>query len=61
VSSCEHESAACLRFDQRILRGEELLVTAAVRVVCLAAANFRPKRLPAAIVEAMSVSSPEPV
>lgn len=61
VSSCEQEGAACLRFDQRILRGEELLVTAAVRVVCLAAANFRPKRLPAAIVEAMSVGSPEPV
>ena len=57
----EQESAACLRFDQRILRGEELLVTASVRVVSLAAATFRPKRLPAAIVEAMSVGSPEPV
>ena len=59
--TCEQEGAACLRFDQRILRGEELLVTASVRVVSLAAATFRPKRLPAAIVEAMSVSSPEPV
>lgn len=61
ISTCEQEGAACLRFDQRILRGEELLVTASVRVVSLAAATFRPKRLPAAIVEAMSVSSPEPV
>lgn len=61
VSTCEQEGAACLRFDQRILRNEELLVTASVRVVCLGAATFRPKRLPAAIVEAMSVSSPEPV
>ena len=61
ISTCEQEGAACLRFDQRILRGEELLVTASVRVVSLAAATFRPKRLPAAIVEAMSVGSPEPV
>jgi acyl-CoA thioester hydrolase len=61
TSTCEQESAACLRFDQRINRGEELLVTASVRVACLDAATFRPKRLPAVIVEAMSVSSPEPV
>jgi acyl-CoA thioester hydrolase len=56
VSTCHHESAACLRFDQRILRDEELLVTAAVRVACLDAGSFRPKRLPAAIVEAMATS-----
>jgi acyl-CoA thioester hydrolase len=61
LSTCEQEGAACLRFDQRILRDEELLVSASVRVVCLGAATFRPKRLPAAIVEAMSVGSPEPV
>jgi acyl-CoA thioester hydrolase len=61
VSTCEQERAACLRFDQRILRDSELLVTASCRVACLDAATFRPKRLPAAIVEAMSVSSPEPV
>jgi acyl-CoA thioester hydrolase len=61
ISTCEQESAACLRFDQRILRDAELLVTASCRVACLDAATFRPKRLPAAIVEAMSVSSPEPV
>jgi len=59
--TCEHESAACLRFDQRILRGADLLVTASCRVACLDAATFRPKRLPANIVEAVSVSSPEPV
>ena len=61
LCTCEQESAACLRFDQRILRDAELLVTASCRVACLDAATFRPKRLPAAIVEAMSVSSPEPV
>ncbi|MEJ0040194.1 MAG: tol-pal system-associated acyl-CoA thioesterase [Gammaproteobacteria bacterium] len=54
VCTCEKESAACLRFDQRILRDEELLVTASARVACLDAATFRPKRLPADIVEAMS-------
>jgi acyl-CoA thioester hydrolase len=61
LCTCEQESAACLRFDQRILRDAELLVTASCRVACLDAATFRPKRLPAAIVEALSVSSPEPV
>jgi acyl-CoA thioester hydrolase len=61
LCTCEQESAACLRFDQRILRGAELLVTASCRVACLDAATFRPKRLPANIVEAVSVSSPEPV
>jgi acyl-CoA thioester hydrolase len=59
VCTCEQESAACLRFDQRILRDEELLVTASVRVACLDAATFRPKRLPAAIVEAMATGSAE--
>jgi len=54
VCTCEQESAACLRFDQRILRDEELLVSASVRVACLDAATFRPKRLPAAIVEALA-------
>ena len=61
VCTCEQEGAACLRFDQRIFRGAELLVTASCRVACLDAVKFRPKRLPAAIVEAMSVSSPEHV
>jgi acyl-CoA thioester hydrolase len=61
LCTCEQESAACLRFDQRILRGAELLVTSSCRVACLDAATFRPKRLPANIVEAVSVSSPEPV
>jgi acyl-CoA thioester hydrolase len=61
ISTCEQESAACLRFDQRIMRNTELLVTSSVRVACLDAASFRPKRLPAAIVEAMSDGSPEPV
>ncbi len=57
VCDCEQESAACLRFDQRILRDEELLVTASVRVACLDAASFRPKRLPAAIVEAIAAGA----
>ncbi len=54
VCTCEPEGGACLRFDQSILRDEELLATASVRVACLDAATFRPKRLPAAIVEALS-------
>jgi acyl-CoA thioester hydrolase len=53
-SRCVHESAACLRFEQSILRDEELLVKASVRVACLDAASFRPKRLPAVLVDAMA-------
>jgi acyl-CoA thioesterase FadM len=44
----------CIRFVQRILRGDEVLVEANVRVACLGAANFRPTRLPAAIANALS-------
>lgn len=49
--SCEprRDGRASLRFAQRILRGEELLVEADVRVACLAAASLRPTRLPPSI------------
>ena len=52
-STCAQDGAACLRFDQRILRDEELLVTASVRVACLGAGTFRPKRLPDSLVDAL--------
>jgi acyl-CoA thioester hydrolase len=48
-SACARDGAACLRFDQRIMRNDELLVEASVRVACLDAATFRPKRLPDSI------------
>jgi acyl-CoA thioester hydrolase len=56
VVHCEYEQdgAACMRFNQRILRNDEVLIEASVRVACLDAATFRPKRLPAAIVTAMT-------
>ena len=54
ASTCAQDGAACLRFEQRILRNDELLVEASVRVACLDAASFRPTRLPATIVEAMA-------
>lgn len=44
---------ACMRFDQRILRNDEVLVEASVRIACLDAASFRPKRIPAALVSAL--------
>ncbi|MEJ1961155.1 MAG: tol-pal system-associated acyl-CoA thioesterase [Gammaproteobacteria bacterium] len=59
ASTCVQDRAACLRFDQRILRGDELLVEASVRVACLDAASFRPKRLPDSI--AKRIASPMPV
>jgi acyl-CoA thioester hydrolase len=49
TSTCMRDGAACLRFDQRILRNDELLVEASVRVACLDASSFRPKRLPDSI------------
>ena len=45
----EPEGAACIQFAQRILRGNEVLVEASVRVACLDASSFRPKRLPPGI------------
>jgi acyl-CoA thioester hydrolase len=50
----EPDGAVCLRFAQRILRGDEVLIEASVRVACLDGASFRPKRLPAALVSALS-------
>ena len=58
TSSCMQDGAACLRFDQRILRNDELLVEASVRVACLDAASFRPKRLPNTIASRISSALP---
>ena len=60
VVTCDFEldGAASIRFAQRILRSDELLVDAQVRVACLDARSFRPKRLPAALVAALSVKEP---
>ena len=48
VVTCEPrvDGRASLRFAQRILRGEELLADADVRVACLVAGTLRPTRLP---------------
>ena len=54
VCDYEADGAACMRFNQRILRDDEVLIEASVRVACLDAASFRPKRLPAVIVSAMN-------
>lgn len=45
---------AQVTFAQRILRGEDLLLTARVRVACLDLARGRPVALPAAIAHALS-------
>lgn len=59
IITCNYapDGAACMRFDQRVLRNDEVLVEASVRVACLDAANFRPKRIPAAIVSAMTAAA----
>jgi len=55
-SEYEPDGAACMRFNQRILRNDDVLIEASVRVACLDAASFRPKRLPAVIVTAMTAA-----
>lgn len=45
---------ATARFTQHILRGEELLVEADVRVACLDAQTLKPRRLPAFVLEEMT-------
>ena len=42
---------ASLELDQRVLRGEEVLITAQVRIACVA--NGRPARIPTAVREAL--------
>jgi acyl-CoA thioester hydrolase len=46
--SCEPQrtGAASLRFTQRIHRREELIAEAQVRIACVDARTFRPRRLP---------------
>jgi acyl-CoA thioester hydrolase len=61
--TCDYEpdGAACMRFAQRIARGDDTLVEASVRVACLDAASFRPKRLPAALVSALTNAKGAPL
>jgi acyl-CoA thioester hydrolase len=56
VTSCEaaRDGAATLVFSQQIRRGQEdgeLLTEATVRVVCVDAADFHPRRLPPKLLE----------
>ena len=52
------EGAASMTFAQRILRGEEVLIEGTVRVACLDAQSFRPRRLPAELVNAFAEKEP---
>jgi acyl-CoA thioester hydrolase len=47
------ERSASLRVAQRILRAEEALVTAEVRVACVDARTLRPRRLPETLIHRM--------
>jgi acyl-CoA thioesterase FadM len=40
-----------MRFAQAIKRGDEVLVAASVRVACLDAQSFKPKRVPTEIAD----------
>ena len=52
------EGAASMSFAQQILRDEEVLIEGTVRVACLDAQSFRPKRLPSALINAFAVKEP---
>jgi acyl-CoA thioester hydrolase len=59
VISCspERDGGATMTFSQDMRRGStagELLAAATVRVACVSADTFRPRRLPAAIVKELS-------
>lgn len=59
VITCEPraEGAASLRFEQRILRSDSVLVEASVRVACLEARRMRPRKLPDFLVTSLSGGS----
>jgi acyl-CoA thioester hydrolase len=48
------DGGVCMRFAQTIKRGDDVLVEASVRVACLDAQSFRPKRIPAGITATIS-------
>ena len=50
----ERDGNVCMQFAQAIKRGDEVLVEASVRVACLDAQSFKPKRIPAGIVDSIS-------
>jgi len=52
--NAEMDGTVCMRFAQIIKRGDEVLVEANVRVACLDAQSFRPKRIPAGIAATIS-------
>jgi acyl-CoA thioester hydrolase len=49
TSSVRIAGGASVQFEQEILRESERILTATVRVACLDADSFRPRRLPAAL------------
>ena len=52
------DGTVCMQFAQHVRRGDEVLVEASVRVACLDAQSFRPKRVPPAIAAAIRDEGP---
>ncbi len=50
----ERHGAASLSFRQQVLRGQELLASAGVRIACLDAATLRPAPLPGSLLSVLS-------
>jgi acyl-CoA thioester hydrolase len=53
VSRIHERGRSVLVFEQHLLRGEELLTRARIKVVCIAGANFKPVKIPEPIARAM--------
>lgn len=49
VTEVEKMGHSLIKFKQKIVRGDELLVQATVEVVCVEAEKFRPAQLPAVL------------
>jgi acyl-CoA thioester hydrolase len=54
TASIREHTRATLSFTQDVLRGEELLVSGAIRVACLDATTHRPRGLPKMLLECIS-------
>jgi acyl-CoA thioester hydrolase len=46
-----HLGRASLEMEQAVMRGDETLLTAQIRVACVSAGEFRPAKIPAHILE----------
>jgi acyl-CoA thioester hydrolase len=57
TAALSERGRATFSFAQRVLRGEELLTSAVVRVAALDSTSLRPRRLPPSLLESLTCST----